>query len=231
MRVYKFLSKRFAFEALRNRRLKISQLSDLNDPFDLLPFDVSEPKLRRFLEMTMSHLSNVRRRGILCFSLTSSNPVVWAHYAEKHYGMCLGFDVSDTPEPLAVPVEYVSSRKTFPLSPSEIENASIAVLKRVADQMLFTKYADWHYEDEARMWASTDDPEGELFFVGFGDVLRLREVIVGIRCLATKRDVEDALDGYPEPVEILKAGAALDSFSIVSDASGFANRRTSGTAG
>lgn len=39
MRIYKFLSKEFALKSLRERRLKISLLSQLNDPFEMLPFD------------------------------------------------------------------------------------------------------------------------------------------------------------------------------------------------
>lgn len=33
--------------------------------------------------------------GILCFSKNWNNPVQWAHYADKHKGFCLGFDVPD----------------------------------------------------------------------------------------------------------------------------------------
>ena len=34
---------------------------------------------------------------------------MWAHYAEKRYGLCLGFDVSDSPGVISK-VEYVPDR-------------------------------------------------------------------------------------------------------------------------
>jgi len=37
MRVYKFLDPRFGMKTLAEKRLKISTLEDLNDPFDRAP--------------------------------------------------------------------------------------------------------------------------------------------------------------------------------------------------
>ncbi|NKK82626.1 DUF2971 domain-containing protein [Rhizobium leguminosarum bv. viciae] len=34
--------------------------------------------------------------GLLCMSTTWQEPLLWSHYADKHKGMCLGFDVDDT---------------------------------------------------------------------------------------------------------------------------------------
>jgi len=39
MRVYKFMTAEFGMKSLREKRLKISLLDDLNDPFDLLPYE------------------------------------------------------------------------------------------------------------------------------------------------------------------------------------------------
>ena len=42
MRVYKFLNAKYGLEALKNRRLKIARISDLNDPFELLGVNLSD---------------------------------------------------------------------------------------------------------------------------------------------------------------------------------------------
>jgi hypothetical protein len=42
MRVYKFLTAEFGMKSLREKRLKISIFDDLNDPFDLLPYEVKK---------------------------------------------------------------------------------------------------------------------------------------------------------------------------------------------
>src|SRR4051812_20082149 len=33
------------------------------------------------------------RRGLVCFSRNWIDPVLWSHYAQRHRGLCLGFDV------------------------------------------------------------------------------------------------------------------------------------------
>ena len=46
-------------------------------------------------------------KGLICFSRTWSNPLLWGHYAEKHTGIALGFDV---PDQLLSQVLYTSQR-------------------------------------------------------------------------------------------------------------------------
>jgi hypothetical protein len=42
-RLYHFTTAKYAFDDLRNRRLKIAQFNDLNDPFELRSVDLSGP--------------------------------------------------------------------------------------------------------------------------------------------------------------------------------------------
>jgi hypothetical protein len=44
MRVYKFLTSEYAIKDIWERKLKISEISDLNDPFELIPCDLSDPR-------------------------------------------------------------------------------------------------------------------------------------------------------------------------------------------
>ena len=69
---------------------KISRFCDLNDPFELIPFDLSNEDQRDALIHTRKELSDV---GLLCFSFKWLNPLLWAHYADKHKEICLGFDL------------------------------------------------------------------------------------------------------------------------------------------
>lgn len=34
--------------------------------------------------------------GLLCFCETWQSPLLWNHYADRHKGICLGFDVRET---------------------------------------------------------------------------------------------------------------------------------------
>src|SRR5690242_12659557 len=138
MRVYKFLDSHFALKSLTEKRLKISTLDDLNDPFDLIPYDLSDKKHRFALRMTRSAVA--KSTGMLCFSADWRDPVIWAHYSDKHRGICLGFELEDN---LCQKVRYVSTRLPFPALIT-MESTEVALA------MLSTKYSNWQYEQEIR---------------------------------------------------------------------------------
>ena len=67
---------------------------------------------------------------MLCFSFKWSNPVLWAHYADKHKGICLGFDV---PDDNVQRVKYVDTRLPFPTKSNE----------QIGRDWIFTKFSGW----------------------------------------------------------------------------------------
>src|SRR5215216_5139997 len=77
-----------------------------------------------------------RRFGVVCFSRNWNNPLLWAHYSDKHKGICLGFDL---PDDFLKGVTYLRDRVPPPQGVSDINEA-------LAQQWLFTKFADWCYE-------------------------------------------------------------------------------------
>src|SRR5262245_41638916 len=93
MRVYHFVNSTFGLDDLRRRRLKIATLSDLNDPFELIGPASSDRQLREAFCHVKEQLA--LNHCMICFSRQWSNPVQWSHYADKHRGVCLGFDVAD----------------------------------------------------------------------------------------------------------------------------------------
>jgi hypothetical protein len=199
MRVYHFLSKEFGLKDLRERRLKVSRLMDLNDPFEFLAANLADHDWRKASLRTKAQLAI--NRGLICCSKDWHNPVQWAHYADKHRGICLGFDV---PESKLAQVRYVSSRLD---QPTEIDEAFVEAL-------LVTKFDHWRYEDEVRLFVSLDDPENELYFFSFSDQLSLQQVIVGAASDLTRADVSNAM-GNEAAVEVFKARAAFNSFEVV----------------
>jgi hypothetical protein len=93
LRAYHFVNHEFGLDDIRRRRLKIATLKELNDPFELFGISLHDEHLRRAFRVMKEEIS--RDRGLLCFSRKWSNPVQWSHYAQKHAGLCLGFDVAD----------------------------------------------------------------------------------------------------------------------------------------
>ena len=93
MIVYYFTSAKYGLENLKLKRLKISEFSNVNDPFELLGIEMREKEVRETVNFEKSKIS--KKYGLLCFSEDKYNPVQWAHYADNHKGVCLGFDIPE----------------------------------------------------------------------------------------------------------------------------------------
>ncbi len=200
MRVYHFLNAHYGIDDLRNGRLKISRIMELNDPFEFLGVDLSDRQFRWALRKTKAELS--KTKGLLCFSKTWTNPVLWGHYADRHRGMCLGFDV---PESILGKVQYVDSR---PARPDVLDEA---FMKR----LLFTKFSHWQYEQEYRAYVQLDEAVEGLYYSEFSAQLALKRVIVGDQSSVTRAEVSGALGDLETEVEVFKARASFRSFDVV----------------
>jgi hypothetical protein len=109
-----------------------------------------------------------RNRGLWCFSRSWTNSLLCANYADKHRGICLGFDLS-VADGTAREVDYVEERLPWQEPPTE----------EFTLKLLWTKFAGWRYEDEVRAFMTREEPENQRYFIHFDDRLKLREIIVG----------------------------------------------------
>lgn len=210
MRVYKFLSSEFAMKDIWERRIKISEISDLNDPFELIPCDLSEPAHFKAVPEMRDELT--RNRGLLCFSRSWTNPLLWAHYADKHRGICLGFDLT-AGDDIARAVDYVEDRLRWEEPPTEESTL----------KLLWSKFAGWKYEDEVRAFMTREEEENRRYFIHFDERLKLREIIVGHRCSIERGEISTAMASYPEPVPIIKARLSRTTFNVEENPFGFMN--------
>jgi Protein of unknown function (DUF2971) len=201
----------FAITNIALRRLKISRIGDLNDPFELLPIDLRDKKVRAAVRSTRLDID--KTTGMICFSSTWENPVLWSHYADKHRGIALGFEL---PENFVIPVTYADT----------LLNADIEAIMTAGDvdltsdfvrTFLATKYADWKYENESRVFLRLDPAtsEGGLFFAKFGPKLKLVEVVLGARCPTPIKRVRDLVKSYPYKVHVKRARIAFTKFCVV----------------
>ena len=88
MRVYHFIKLEHGLDSLRDKRLKISLINEANDPFEFLAINLAEPDCREKMQNVKNELA--KQCGILCFSAHWNSPLLWAHYADNHKGICLG---------------------------------------------------------------------------------------------------------------------------------------------
>jgi hypothetical protein len=93
MKLYHFLTTENAISDLALKRIKVSRLKQLNDPFELLAVDTLNPLDKAALEAFKTRMNDAY--GIICFSNDWNNPLLWGHYARAHTGIALGFEISD----------------------------------------------------------------------------------------------------------------------------------------
>ena len=216
MRLYHFLPACWALDDLEKRRIKIARLDDLNDPFEFMCYQHPAPEVREWFRASKREIA--KKQGVVCFSRTWKNPLLWSHYADRHKGICLGFDVPDeAPDAngrmrsLAFPVEYTAERPQL--------EGRIQLNTRFIHQWLSTKYEGWRYEDEVRVFTNLDEEIDGLFYHDFGPKLKVKQVIVGPLC--TKRaELRPFRRMYEGGLEFIKARLAFQSFDVVPDKRG-----------
>ena len=172
-------------ECIRSHQVYFATTRSFNDPFDaMLPFRIRLPQgeARRYYKRSGSRLPfkkwhikawvhlNVRIKeqleteytdkcSVLCLTKRQGNNVMWSHYANHHYGVCVHYSdklldhFGRRKTCLADDVIYQSEALRLNLDDHELHH-----LRRRA---FFTKFQDWHYEEEVRVvrrkahgWAS-----------------------------------------------------------------------------
>ncbi|MHB1006177.1 MAG: DUF2971 domain-containing protein [Chloroflexota bacterium] len=183
---YHFTSTEHAIDDLENRWLKVGRIDDLNDPHELMPYRRYERPDRRLYDPVFKAVC--KKWGVLCFSETWQRMLLWAHYAEGHRGVALGFAI---PEGSLIKVNYRCGnlRPKVELTDSDSENE-----QRLLD-MAGVKFKEWEYEQEHRWVMELEDCKFKvvedrrdgrrkrLYFKRFaddsGDDWQLREVVLG----------------------------------------------------
>ena len=172
---YHFLSSEHAIYDLEHRVIKVSLLDALNDPFELMPY-LRYKNSKRRRRIKSAHAAFAEKYGLLCLSGNWREPLLWAHYAEKHKGVALGFEIVCGQ---VIRVSYSPSiiRKEIELTGNPEEN------ERLFIQLANTKYYKWEYEDEYRVLVALEDCveiDGHQFLRLDGR-LKVKEMVLGCR--------------------------------------------------
>lgn len=173
--LYKYYSGDFnVIEHLKNPSIKLATTKSLNDPFEVQLSNELANKLtdKRLASYNKTFLKSIKTRedikksyekiseqfGVISLTETHRNILMWAHYANSHKGVCIGYkttfidelnhrehDVLDewrgryTPEK----IRYDSKRFELVIDDETTENESIM-------QAMLKKSDDWIYEKEHR---------------------------------------------------------------------------------
>lgn len=211
MRLFHLTTAEHAISNIASSRIKVARFNDLNDPFELLAAELKDKEFRKAVKSWKNDFHNTI--GLLCFSESWQNPVLWSHYADKHRGICLGLDI---PDKYAIPVDYSRNRIPVAFKDNDPEQG---LSPDFVKEMLHTKYEHWAYEKERRMFFTLDEvtKEGELYFCHFDDDLILRDVIVGAHCDIPVDHIENLVAKTNGAIEITKARLGFTHFEVVPD--------------
>ena len=197
---------------LQQRRLRISSFENLNDPFELGAVEIVDEKELIYSGQNVRDLflqMYAKSTGIICMSAQWSSPLMWAHYGEKHTGVCLGFDVPDDAD-LFAKVNYVNKPLSFKANRS-LPNLGLS--HQTVLNILTTKFAHWEYEREYRLFASMgeSDIDGQ-YYLPFSDSLVLREIIIGYQCTIPLKDFDSFSVGQGGMISLRKAQPNFNQF-------------------
>lgn len=197
-------------EILLKQSLQFSNPKTFNDPFDcnenLLKIHHSEKLIEDSLSSYSINLSRVDRRKIKrklknptnlseiikrervkfkisCFSELYNEVLMWSHYADKHYGICVGFEFPPKYEEKFIisPVTYLD--KIVPIDGNSDMSSTILY-------WLTTKSVRWSYEKEIRAITKCISKE-DCEYIKY-DSAFVREIIFG--CNVTDSKIIEAMN-------------------------------------
>lgn len=217
--LYKYLTVEGAIDLLQNRRIRVSLPNALNDPFEIIPGIANLPSGYPDTRMASINTSFVDAissvHGIVCFSKTPSNLLMWSHYTAGHTGVVL--ELGCTPNNDLIDVTYDTERPQLdylklPLDPAR--KHPIDVITRC----LTTKSDNWRYEEEVRCIVALDAcryDNGHYYHSLESNPGFVRRVILGCKCSESEKTFERLAkqSGY-EDIEVVRARLSLTHYAV-----------------
>ena len=212
--------------SLKERYLWFAKFEDFNDPYEgkvRKDHNYTKYDLEAFIKKRQANLTTYDIQQLLsdadsyidkgmketyngartcCFSLIKDNMLMWSHYADKHKGLCLEFDVlADTTDVfrLLMPVQYTNVRESC-----NYVRDDFSYIRRFA----LTKSLDWSYEKEYRSLAVRLLDQRFPF-----DVKMLKRVIFG--CKTSDADIAVIKNLLPE--EMIYSKCVLNEYEYKID--------------
>jgi len=194
--IFKYTSVRSAELIISSLSIRFQNPAKFNDPFDcrssgvyynhrsmdeycLKDFDILKqiyPTLSEnmhLLDKAYRHSveNKIKDCAVSCFTSHENNQLMWAHYANNHYGVMLGFNNTDELI-LNARMDIVGTMNYGDFPKVNYCESKIGGLARI----FLTKSKDWEYEKEIRF--VTMQGEGDYLF----NPSSLTTVTFGLRC-------------------------------------------------
>jgi hypothetical protein len=167
-------------------------------------------KIREFSQ-AMGEAINAQYR-VYCLSIKSDCELMWAHYAQKHQGVCLEFSVANELFCTAFPVQYALDYPRFIMTDHAGADEQIAPL--------LSKSSAWSYEDEFRLISDEKgDPKNTIVTTaGKKDIPSKSLTAVILGCLApdsTKQSIAQMIDGSHHTPALKRAVRMRNQYKLM----------------
>ena len=124
-------------DSLLNDYFFFSEISRLNDPLDIPLIEISNKESKDWI--------GIERDEIKVLSLTQeeNNTLMWAHYADAHKGICIGYRITSLPKFVGWNfIKYV---------PENFDRNKMNKGRGLIPAGFFSKHINWKYEKEVRL--------------------------------------------------------------------------------
>lgn len=168
---------------------------EIEDPHQFLLGQYVEEELLRQYE-----------KGIVSLAERANCPLMWSHYGDQHYGLCVGYSIPSDVYADLHKVQYGGSRLIEASKVAAMLNEEADARRQVDEAVLLRKAASWRYEREWRLLGGRglqDSP------------LELEEVIFGMRCTeSVKYVIVKGLEDRAKPVRFYEMREDRGTFNL-----------------
>lgn len=202
-----------AIKTIEQKKIRIGRIAELNDPFELIPGLSNSEQNHTFdqIEKAQKFLLNKynEKYGIVSFSSSLKDPVLWSHYADEHRGIALSFDFERIKT-----LKIIYKPKRIIIPPSRFDDSMQSLDEEVVFSLLSRKAPSWKYEKEFRFVVDLDrcDIQQGNYFLGVAPTI-FKEVILGARCSYPVEYLKRVFQ-HENKVEVKKAKLSLNKFEI-----------------
>lgn len=226
--LYHYTRTEYLSDILLKGRMKLTEAGQSNDPFEMTPSFVPEPKATNQEKTLMADIEKAwpldradEPSFVVCLSASVSSYLMWGHYANQHKGVCLAFNV-----PIRIRdncLSIVLNEQEYPLMPIQYEKKRIQAREYVIKQtetsykyeigkllrrMLSYKPEKWAYEKEFRILVHSKEVryEDDALFTSLL-AKNLSGVILGVNNGLSIQRVRAMLNtaGYTKTTKVVRA--------------------------
>ncbi|EIV9915209.1 DUF2971 domain-containing protein [Klebsiella pneumoniae] len=197
-------------------------ISDIYSEFSFAQYDFNIQTINQVLTSAIGNIIlSGYSRGVLSLSKKDTCPLMWAHYAYNHKGLCLGYSIPENTDNKIRPVSYTSEFREIKISQIRRmldgdENAKA----EIEHNIFLRKAKPWGYEDEWRMVSDVGLQNSSIY---------LSEITFGLRCkYTTIFTVMMSLSERQTPVEFYKIIEVPHKFTLEKERIAFDHERLQG---